>query len=1513
MLLKCSTLKTLVKNEAIEHIEAGGTNWCLPSPTRSRSTSSCRLVGHAPDGRVLVVLETLSGSSSVFSEIYLQSSSSPIGDAAQNSSPIFKISAAAIVYHCALSPGAGAFLLVTFVSIASPFSSQPVKRARRLHDTILVSLSLQNYQNEGSWPSFEAGCDTEAVMRAHGMKILASGTPDPVIGYFLSDEQRPGRDTTSSASSPHHSSVLQIDGISITMEKLSVLYFLVSYALGAVLDEYILPFTSCVYYSPQGTNPSQKAIEQINIRFNQAFTNCVKSFIIWHEARHLGTLLSYMREPVSFRHFLPSTGDLVVVTRQRVSSQASPAGAANLTVSIYKASCRSLNQLSSLSAAQPSSLSSPQILAPSVQILKHITSLCIGTFPDYPLTVAEAFSALIPGTIGVSFGHVSSTLPIVAFEYFLPSPETTDPAVSSVPSMAAMLTLVSPFTEAVYNTSVRIDTDMEGLKMTGRDDDKIEVGVQKHADATNFRLFSTAISSYILYGLAPSELNSASLLDSLVFKVAVRNSYRHSFFSICSTQLFFTSNLIIWIIPDPVANAAKMTLVSCSQIGGFSTVFMGADTLLSLDITTLFNSGVVRRIPAPVCASDSEISDYTDPYYTEPLQSSLFDVLCATQNPENSLRPVISRAPSDTLIYQPRRMLRHTTQCSVSKSAFKTKSKYLSHDAGNTGGEHDIQSIEKISSFNDPDLTTGSVSSQFTGLDTRSSETCIITGLFSEVTHLIPVTAEKVSYVTILKELDLHRSGTLLDCSSRRFVQLPTTFQGTYSCDCAFLARRPHEQRPSGEESWRNECTEVRKRFQTIYLYDTYLCRLVAVEINYQALLSHLLSERQRSYLHNELQKMKLLIYADNTYETTENSPEKAFINSLGLKLDQFFLNSLLSVQIFSFFYFLSILVFECATCPVHPYLVSNVMSNILGTAFSVSTNLCEEEHSCDTTRLQLIDQFIKILFSSQSLSNFSEVSDALKGEAPLALFSVLYQCSAHTVVLNDYDWLSKELAGSAFAACYYRKLMRKNILIMRSIRQVYKSIQPISSLLDMQLSYLQSFAQMDEMGMQVTDVVLKNSPHFFNPRVLVVNRPDSTACLHPLSKHITHMSSVYSCLRDYYIYHRSPTRDLPRQIKPLRCHHLPRFTGSMDDYTIELDTAAFTRQVNDCLAKIQACMYQVTSQAFTAAPTLWVPLLEIYEEFMGNTYSSMKIRYPGMPDNLWRCASDYLEKLDCIPYKSAWIKEPDTIPQYLYPCYKYTSNYLEPISRQTIGSSRGQSFKKPLSNVLSLLLEYSALRLAIMQEERSSYPTFLRLLDTNHVKLSESHSDSRSRSRSRLGRHQGHHSDDLTIDTLSACSKKLLEASRRRLSYIESQFDLPLPDISAQVSMDLLEFEITYGPVVPESSRFSIVASTFQRSDSFTSVASVSSRPTSRASSRSFRREAQTRTPSLTRPIDSMRGIDQPRCSNSNNYSDLQASTDQSTADGTSTSFAIKQVHECDGLDRNSLSSFLKYLWPAP
>lgn len=112
-------------------------------------------------------------------------------------------------------------------------------------------------------------------------------------------------------------------------------------------------------------------------------------------------------------------------------------------------------------------------------------------------------------------------------------------------------------------------------------------------------------------------------------------------------------------------------------------------------------------------------------------------------------------------------------------------------------------------------------------------------------------------------------------------------------------------------------------------------------------------------------------------------------------------------------------------------------------------------------------------------------------------------------------------------------------------------------------------------------------------------------------------MSSAYPCLRDYYIYHRSSVRDWPRQIKLLTRPSFQQFTGSMDAYIAEVDAGAFTHKIGNYLARVQACMYKVISQAFSAAPTLWIPLLEIYEEFMGNSYSSSKVRYPGIPENL--------------------------------------------------------------------------------------------------------------------------------------------------------------------------------------------------------------------------------------------------------------------------------------------------------
>lgn len=1508
MLLKHSILKRFIRNEALEHIEDGGPNWCLPSPTRSKLASSCRLVGHAPDGRVLIVLETLTESSAVLSEIYLQSVSSSSNSVVQRSTPIFRILAAAIVYHCALSPGSGSFLLVTFVSVTSPFTNQPVKRSRRLHDTILVHLSVQDYHTNRSCPSFAVGCDVESTMRVHGIKSLASGTPDPLIGYFLSSEQESTQDNASSTLSPCHPFVLQIDNVTITMQKLSISYFLVSHALGAILDEYILPFTRCTCCSPTNTSLSRTTIEQINIRFNQEFTDRVESFVIWHKARHLGTLFSYMREPVAFKHFLPTTGDLVVVTKQRVASQMPSIGVANLTISIYKESRASVNQLSHLNTAQPGNLSASQASIPSVQILRHITSICVGPFPDYPLTVAEAFSALIPRTIGVSFGSVSSTIPVVGFEHFHPSAVPTDLKMNGTTSTVIMLTLVSPFTEAVYNTAMQIDADMDGLRMTGRDEDKIETGIRKHADATNFRLFSAAISSHILHSLSPAELGSTPLLDPLMFKVVVRNSYRHSFFSICSTQLFFTSNLVIWIVPDPVTNAAKTTLISCSQAGGFNTVFAGSNTLLSVDMMTLFNAGVIRRISTSIYTGSDEVDSNVYPNSEDPIRSSLFDVLCTAPYADDSFLPTISDSSSDTLIYQSRRILHYVTECFVTRSTFRPKSKCSSQDTSTMTLEHDVRSFDRVGSLNDPDFASGSVSSQIMSRDTKLLEGCTVTGLFSELTHLIPVTAEKVAYVTILKELDLHRSGTLLDCSSKRFLQLPTIAQGIYACDCAFLDHRHCENEVLAENLWASRCMEVRKRFQTVYLYDTYLCRLLAVEINYSAILDQFVSEKQRSYLHDTIQKTRLLMSINTTLEANNPSMEN-FISSISLQMDRFLLNILLSVQIYSFFYFLSTLVFDSNTCPAQAYIASNVIADTLGSTSLVLSDHREADLFHSFTQPQLIDQLFRVLLQSGSLFTSNVPSIALSYESPLVLFSVLYLCSLHTDALNDYDWLSKQLACSAFAACYYRKLMRKNILVFRSIRQFYKAVQPISSMLDAQFSHLQSFAQMDELSLQVSDTLLKDVPDLFNPRVLSIGRLENTTYLHPLSKHIVHTSSVYSCLRDYYIYHRSSARDWPRQIKLLRCHSLQQVAGTLDAYIVEMDTLAFTRQVGDCLAKIQTRMYQVTAQAFTAAPTLWIPLLEVYEEFMGYTYSSSKARYPGIPDTLWNCACDYLEGLGGIPYRLAWVKEPDPIPQYLYPCYRYTSNYLEHVSKQVLGSTRGQSFKRPLSNILSLLLEHSALQLAILQEERSSHPTFLRLLDLSNVPSSESQSESRSRSRSKLGRQQTYHSEDLTIEILDVCPKKFLEAAQKRLTYIEGQFDQPLLDISALASMELLEFELAYGPVIPDSSRLNLVASVIQRSDSFTSISTMSSRPGSRASSRAFRRESQMRAPNQPRPLDSLGKVDQSRHITSNNHSDLYVHVESPVSNSIGTSFTIRQVHECDGLDRNDLASFLKYL----
>ncbi|EFO61538.1 Hypothetical protein GLP15_4387 [Giardia lamblia P15] len=1507
MLLKRSTLRRFVHNEAIKHIETNGANWCLPSPARSKSASSCRLVGQAPDGRILVVVETLSEPSSVLSEIYLQSISSSTNDETQHSAPIFKVSAAAIVYHCSLSPDSGAFLLVTFVSIASPFTNQPIKRSRRLHDTILISLASQDYRDGGSWPSFVAGCDVESIMRMYGMHRLVSDTPDPIIGYFLSDDQRHNPDTASDAPTPHHSSVLQIDNISITMEKHSLSYFLISYVSGAILDEYTLSFTNCTYHKPTDITLSRTTIEQINIRFNQAFIDQVKSFVIWHEPKHLDTLFSYMREPVAFRQFLPTTGDLVVITRQRIASQMASIGTANLVVSIYKESRKIVGRTSDLSTSQPGSFSAPQIPVSSMQSLRHITSLCVGPFPDYPLIVAEAFSALIPCTIAVSFGSISSALPIIAFEYFISSTIPVNPTTDTVTSMTAMLTLVSPFTEAVYNTSVRIDTNMEGLKMTGRDEDKLEAGIKKYVDTTNFRLFSAAISSHILHGLSPSDLSSSVLLDSLTFKVIVRNSYRHSFFSVCSTQLFFTSNLVIWIVPDPVASVAKTTLVSCNQIGGFATVFMGTDTLLSIDMTTLFNSGVIHRTPTSACTDNDGIDRNITPSHTDQAQSSLFDIICTNSSSRDDPL-LIPCSSSDTLIYQPRQVLRHTTECFIPKSIFKAKSKIMSYDNGNVSVEHSTHSFENTHSTNNSDLFSCLTLSQLTNWDTETSEGCTLVGLFSKLTHLIPITAGKVSYITILKELNLHRSGTLLDCSSKRFVQLLTTDQGIYTCNCAPLAFNFCDQEVSVEELWAHGCAEVRKRFQTIYLYDTYLCQLLAIEVNYPAVLSHLISEEQAKYLHNELQKMKLLMPVDPAHEAEH--PSARDFNSLSLRTNRLFLHALLSVQIYSFFYFLSTLAFTYSTCFMQSYLLSNVMSDILGSTFFIPTKLCGKEPSCSYTQSQLIEKLIHILGSSKSLLVCNNTTISLESESPIALFSILYLCSVQMFALSDHDWLSKELACSAFASCYYRKLMRKNLLSLRSIRQFYKYAQPVCDLLDIQFSYLQSLAQVDETGIQVSGVVLKNNSHIFNPCALSVGRLDNSACLHPLSKHVAHMSSVYSCLRDYYIYHRSSVRDWPHQIKFLTRHSFQQFTGPIDAYITEVDTAAFTHKVGSYLAKIQGRMYQVTSQAFSAAPKIWIPLLEIYEEFMGSSYSSLKVRYPGIPENLWKCASNYLEDLGSIPYQSAWIREPDATPQYLYPCYRYTSNYLEPVSRRVFGSNPSHSFKKPLSSVLSLVLEHSVLRLAILQEERPTYPTFLRLLSVGNVHSSESHSEPRSRSRSKLSKQQAQHSEDPISDILSACPTRFIEASQKRLSYIEDQFDLPLGDVSAQVFMELLEFEITYGPVVSETFKPSLVASpTFQKIDSFASISSVSSRPSSRAASKTFRRDTQARSSHQSKPITNARSMDQFRYLTSSNHSDSHASIGSPLPTSTETSFTIKQVHECEGLDRSDLANFLKYL----
>ena len=127
---------------------------------------------------------------------------------------------------------------------------------------------------------------------------------------------------------------------------------------------------------------------------------------------------------------------------------------------------------------------------------------------------------------------------------------------------------------------------------------------------------------------------------------------------------------------------------------------------------------------------------------------------------------------------------------------------------------------------------------------------------------------------------------------------------------------------------------------------------------------------------------------------------------------------------------------------------------------------------------------------------------------------------------------------------------------------------------------------------------------------------------------------------------------------------------------------------------------------------------------------------------------------------------------------------------------------------------------------------------------------------------------------------------------------------------MELLEFEITYGPVVPEASRPSIVASpAFQKADSFVSTSNTSSRPSSRAASRTFRRDTQVRSSDQPKPIDDARNMDQFRQLTPSNHSNLHTSIGSPLPTSTGTSFTIKQVHECEGLDRGDLVSFLKYL----
>ncbi|TNJ28058.1 hypothetical protein GMRT_10024 [Giardia muris] len=440
-----------------------------------------------------------------------------------------------------------------------------------------------------------------------------------------------------------------------------------------------------------------------------------------------------------------------------------------------------------------------------------ITTLSSPLLPYLPILPHEVHGSLSFQMMRVQYLCLGPMIPIVAAEYLTRGLHDVNASIN--------LVVINLLTGATLQLAERTSLDYRELQL-----DREQASVQHSVQ-------SVGLLDYLSFasGLA----HSCGYRSQKSFFV-MQNAIRSTYLQFVDPLVLPLPGLLTWVVPDISINQAKYLVLMPTTTAGFVTIlttsypmfptnpeqwFQGTDQASCIDPHTLFPF----------------IADASDPAYWSgnlDVCMSLSRKECLSRNTWSAIHPPsipLSRSLSRSMrggenTLQKSLRARSRSSSRLSRSLIPTTMTPLLPRTYSRS-----KRVEQSSSILDPDSDMRSSCSVCDSASSNSDICLSLIGMFSQVTHFLPISTNTTSYYKLLSTASYYRYESYLELGLQRYFP--------FACPCAALSTQWESSQDQG----------------TIMMYDRYLARFVGIRLSITAGLRQVISNGHVNYLMTHL------------------------------------------------------------------------------------------------------------------------------------------------------------------------------------------------------------------------------------------------------------------------------------------------------------------------------------------------------------------------------------------------------------------------------------------------------------------------------------------------------------------------------------------------------------------------------------------------------------------------------------------------------------------------------------